>query len=100
MQSKHDPITLEIYWSRLIAVADEAASALLRTAFSTIIRESNDYVTCLLNAKGESLVECRVLLHCDVDLFSKVIGVRPKIIFRDLLQNSSQATKDIANSQI
>lgn len=58
MTPTHDPITLEIYWSRLIAVADEAASALLRTAFSTIIRESNDFVTCLLNANGESLVEC------------------------------------------
>jgi N-methylhydantoinase B len=58
MQSRYDPITLEVYWSRLVAVADEAASTLLRTAFSTIIRESNDYVTCLLNARGETLVEC------------------------------------------
>lgn len=58
MPSTYDPITLEIYWTRLIAVADEAANALLRTAFSTIIRESNDFVTCLLNARGESLVEC------------------------------------------
>ncbi|MEO1988728.1 MAG: hydantoinase B/oxoprolinase family protein [Martelella sp.] len=58
MRSTYDPITLEVYWSRLVAVADEAASTLLRTAFSTIIRESNDYVTCLLNARGETLVEC------------------------------------------
>lgn len=56
--SKHDPITLEIYWSRLIAVVDDAAMSLLRTAFSTIIRESNDYTTCLMNAKGETLAEC------------------------------------------
>ena len=34
-----DPITLEILWSRLISIADEAAAALLRTAFSTIVRE-------------------------------------------------------------
>lgn len=58
MEATYDPITLEIYWSRLIAIADEAASTLLRTAFSTIIRESNDYVTCLMNAKGETLAEC------------------------------------------
>ena len=31
-----DPITLEVYWSRLISIADEAATGLLRTAFSTI----------------------------------------------------------------
>ena len=34
-----DPITLEIYWNRLISIADEAATGLLRTAFSTIVRE-------------------------------------------------------------
>lgn len=53
-----DPITLEIWWSRLIAIADEAATALLRTAFSTIVRESNDFATVLLNARGESIAEC------------------------------------------
>ena len=34
-----DPVTLEIFWSRLISIADEAAVGLLRTAFSTIVRE-------------------------------------------------------------
>ena len=32
-----DPISLEILWSRLIAIADEAAATLVRTAFSTIV---------------------------------------------------------------
>lgn len=53
-----DPITLEIWWSRLVAVVDEAATALLRTAFSTIVRESNDFATVLMNARGESIAEC------------------------------------------
>jgi len=53
-----DPITLEIWWSRLISVADEAATALLRTAFSTIVRESNDFATVLMNRRGESIAEC------------------------------------------
>ncbi|OKO80877.1 hydantoinase B/oxoprolinase family protein [Bradyrhizobium sp. NAS96.2] len=58
MSQEFDAITLEILWSRLIAVADEAATALLRTAFSPIIRESNDYATCLMNVRGETLAEC------------------------------------------
>jgi N-methylhydantoinase B len=58
MSQQFDAITLEILWSRLIAVADEAATALLRTAFSPIIRESNDYATCLMNVRGETLAEC------------------------------------------
>jgi len=58
VSSEIDPITLEIWWSRLVAVADEAATTLLRSAFSTIIRESNDFATCLLNVRGETLAEC------------------------------------------
>lgn len=53
-----DPVTLEIWWSRLVAIADEAATTLLRTAFSTIVRESNDFATVLLNRAGQSIAEC------------------------------------------
>lgn len=52
-----DAITLEILWSRLISIADEAAAALLRTAFSTIVRESNDFATVLMDANGDSISE-------------------------------------------
>ena len=38
-EERFDPITLEIFWSRLISIADESAAALLRTSFSTIVRE-------------------------------------------------------------
>ena len=58
MSNSFDPITLEILWSRLVAVADEAATTLLRTAFTPIIRESNDFATCLMNVNGETLAEC------------------------------------------
>ncbi|AUW57017.1 hydantoin utilization protein B [Sphingobium sp. SCG-1] len=58
MAERFDSITLEILWSRLVAVADEAATTLLRTAFSPIIRESNDFATCLMNVDGETLAEC------------------------------------------
>ena len=53
-----DAITLEIWWSRLVAVVDEGAMALLRTAFSTIVRESNDFAIVLMNVRGESIAEC------------------------------------------
>ena len=50
VQNELDPITLEIYWNRLISIADEAATGLLRTAFSTIVRESNDYATAVCSS--------------------------------------------------
>jgi N-methylhydantoinase B len=57
MDEGFDAITLEIYWSRLISIADEAAAALLRTAFSTIVRESNDFGTVLMDVNGDSISE-------------------------------------------
>ncbi len=35
-----DPVTLEVIWSRFMSVANEQQDALIRTAFSTIVRES------------------------------------------------------------
>src|SRR6516225_9762722 len=55
--SDFDPVTLEILWSRLISIVDESAAALLRTSFSTIVRESNDFATVLMDANGDSLAE-------------------------------------------
>jgi N-methylhydantoinase B len=60
MDAEFDPVTLEILWSRLISIADESAAALVRTSFSTIVRESNDYACALLDAEGNSLAESTV----------------------------------------
>jgi N-methylhydantoinase B len=57
MPEAFDPITLEIYWNRLISAADEAATGLLRTAFSTIVRESNDFANVLMDRRGDSVAE-------------------------------------------
>jgi N-methylhydantoinase B len=56
MAKEFDPITLEIMWSRLISVVDEAAATLVRTSFSTIVKESNDYACMLLASNGDGLV--------------------------------------------
>ena len=34
-----DPVTLEVIWNRLLSVANEQQDALIRTAFSIIVRE-------------------------------------------------------------
>ncbi|QHE84687.1 hydantoinase B/oxoprolinase family protein [Hydrogenophaga sp. BPS33] len=36
-------LKLEVIWARLASIVDEAATALVRTCFSTVIRDSNDY---------------------------------------------------------
>jgi len=57
MQNVIDPVSLEILWSRLIAVADEAATTLVRTSFSPTVRESNDYACVLFDAAGNAIAE-------------------------------------------
>jgi N-methylhydantoinase B len=52
-----DPIALEIVWSRLIAIADEAATTLVRTSFSPIVRESNDFSCVVFDARGNAIAE-------------------------------------------
>jgi len=38
-------------------VADEAATTLVRTSFSPIVRESNDYSCVLFDAAGNAIAE-------------------------------------------
>jgi N-methylhydantoinase B len=57
MHNTIDPVSLEILWSRLIAVADEAATTLVRTSFSPTVRESNDYACVLFDAAGNAIAE-------------------------------------------
>ena len=35
-----DPVTLDICWSRLVGVVNEQAAALMRTSFTSIVREA------------------------------------------------------------
>lgn len=57
IRSRIDPITLEIMWTRLIAVADETATILKRTSFSPTVRESNDYSCVLFDYNGDTVAE-------------------------------------------
>jgi len=50
-----DPINLEIMWSRLVTVVDEMWLTVIRTAFSLIISEAQDFACELLDANGETL---------------------------------------------
>ena len=62
-RSDFDPVTLEILWSRLISTVDEAAVALVRTSFSTIVRESNDFGISALMAAGLTLFVMTLLVN-------------------------------------
>lgn len=52
-----DPIELELLWRRLISAVDEAAVAMVRTSFSTLVRESYDFSCVITDETGQSLVQ-------------------------------------------
>lgn len=55
--TKMDAVSLEILWGRLIAISEEQAAMVLRTAFSSIVRESYDFTCVLLTPDGDLLAQ-------------------------------------------
>lgn len=52
-----DQIRLQLLWSRLIAVVEEQAQTLMRTAFSATVREAGDLSAGVFDTKGRMLAQ-------------------------------------------
>jgi len=52
-----DPITLEIMFNALRSVADETFIALMKSAYSTNIKERRDHSTAIMDANGRLIVQ-------------------------------------------
>ncbi len=50
-----NPIALEVLWNRLLSVANEQQTTLIRTAFSTIVRESLDLACGVFDTRGQMI---------------------------------------------
>ena len=50
--TRFDPITLDICWNRLIGVVNEQAAALMRTSFTSIVREAGDLSAGVFDRRG------------------------------------------------
>jgi N-methylhydantoinase B len=57
MSARLDAVTLEVLWTRIISVVDEAAKAIVRTSFSTLSNEANDFACVLTDARGRALAQ-------------------------------------------
>ena len=56
-KSALDAIRTQVMWNRLIAVVEEQAQSLLRTAFGTITREAGDLSAGVYDAKGHMIAQ-------------------------------------------
>ncbi|MCK7616142.1 hydantoinase B/oxoprolinase family protein [Roseibium sediminicola] len=52
-----DPISLEIAWNGLKSITDECFLTLMRSAFSTNVKERHDHSTAIADAKGRLIVQ-------------------------------------------
>ena len=52
-----DAVSLSIMWDRMVAIADEIVSTLVRTSFSTIVRDSYDLSVVIMDTKGRLMAQ-------------------------------------------
>src|SRR5438034_8017702 len=52
-----DALTFEVIKNALDSLADQAAIALMRTAYSTLVRDSLDYSTAVFDGRGRMLAQ-------------------------------------------
>ncbi|MEQ8693200.1 MAG: hydantoinase B/oxoprolinase family protein, partial [Pseudomonadales bacterium] len=50
-------LKLQLAWNRLLAMVEEQAQVLMRTAFSTVVREAGDLSAGVFNCEGEMLAQ-------------------------------------------
>ncbi len=50
-------LTIQLAWNRLLAMVEEQAQVLMRTAFSTVVREAGDLSAGVFNLRGDMLAQ-------------------------------------------
>ncbi len=79
-----NPIDLEILWQRLIAIMDEVDSIIVKTTFSTILRESRDFACILTDKEGRSLCQSQL----STANFSAVYPLTAKVLLEHFPLNT------------
>lgn len=57
MAQQHSNVAYQVMWNRLISVVEEQAQALVRTAFSTSVREAGDLSAGVYDTQGRMLAQ-------------------------------------------
>ncbi|MEL6167696.1 MAG: hydantoinase B/oxoprolinase family protein [Pseudomonadota bacterium] len=67
-------VALQVMWTRLISVVEEQAQALVRTAFSTSVREAGDLSAGVYNAAGHMLAQAVTGTPGHVNAMADAVG--------------------------
>ncbi len=52
-----DPVFLEVFWTRVRSAVSEAAKLIVRTSFSTLSSEANDFAVVMTDTRGQTIAE-------------------------------------------
>ncbi len=69
-----DDIRMQVMWNRLISVVEEQAQTLIRTAFSTSVREAGDLSAGVFDAKGRMLAQAVTGTPGHVNAMAESVG--------------------------
>jgi hypothetical protein len=67
-------VRLQVMWTRLIALVEEQAQTLLRTAFSPIVRESGDLSAGIFDVRGRMLAQAVTGTPGHINTMSRSVG--------------------------
>ncbi len=70
----HSKVAYQVMWNRLISVVEEQAQALVRTAFSTSVREAGDLSAGVYNDKGQMLAQAVTGTPGHVNAMADAVG--------------------------
>ena len=79
VQQRLSPIDLEIVTARLRAIADEADQALLKTAFSSAVRDGKDYSLVIADPQGRCIAMPTTCMPLFVSCMPRTIGLITEI---------------------
>lgn len=83
MAKQHSNVSYQVMWNRLISVVEEQAQALVRTAFSTSVREAGDLSAGVYNIQGQMLAQAVTGTPGHVNAMADAVGHFIRRIGRD-----------------
>ncbi|MBX2837116.1 MAG: hydantoinase B/oxoprolinase family protein [Gammaproteobacteria bacterium] len=83
MTKLHSQVSYQVMWNRLISVVEEQAQALVRTAFSTSVREAGDLSAGVYDLHGQMLAQAVTGTPGHVNAMADAVGHFIRRIGRD-----------------
>ena len=94
MNFVHDPISLEILSNALRSITDECFVALMKSAYSTNIKERHDHSTAIVDAEGRLIVQAKMSLPIHIATMMGTVQALIRLRCADIEEGDLYAAND------